>query len=127
MAAESVSSVTPLHRYSITLSRTISWGAEAETGSPSLRQEPQRSRIMSSVGTPPVPRGAGSLILGNVVRDIRGMRLTCPGVTLTLTGPGGCADTTTTRVLGVYEFAMLGDGTYTVTPSKAGCTFTPSS
>ncbi|SRR6266540_4335121 len=37
MAAESVSSVTPLHRYSITLSRTISWGAEAEAGSPSLR------------------------------------------------------------------------------------------
>jgi hypothetical protein len=47
------------------------------------------------------------------------------GVVLTLSGPQGCRDTTTTLKGGVYGFAQVGEGTYTVTPTKAGCTFTP--
>ncbi len=49
------------------------------------------------------------------------------GVTLTLAGPGACTGTTTTQSAGTYFFARLGAGTYTVTPSKAGCTFSPPS
>jgi len=47
-------------------------------------------------------------------------------VTLTLTGPGGCRDTTTTDAQGHYRFRALGNGPYTVTPTKEGCTFVPS-
>ena len=50
-----------------------------------------------------------------------------PDVTMTLTGPGGCQDTTTTNATGHYRFRTLGSGTYTVTPEKDGCTFTPPS
>lgn len=49
------------------------------------------------------------------------------GVTMTLTGPGGCTDTATTNSLGRYSFPNLGNGSYTVTPTKGGCTFTPAS
>ena len=48
-----------------------------------------------------------------------------PDVTVTLTGPGGCQATTTTHATGHYVFRTLGSGTYTVTPVKEGCTFTP--
>jgi hypothetical protein len=48
------------------------------------------------------------------------------GVTLTLTGTS--SDSTTTDGMGTYEFSPLtANGTYTVTPSKAGLTFTPAS
>lgn len=49
------------------------------------------------------------------------------GATLNLSGPGGCANTTTTSSLGTYQFLNLTNGTYIVAPSKKGCTFTPSS
>jgi len=45
------------------------------------------------------------------------------GVTLTLSGTPG--KTTTTNVGGDYTFTVGGNGNYTVTPSKAGYTFTP--
>ncbi len=50
-----------------------------------------------------------------------------PDVIMTLNGPGGCQDTTTTNATGHYVFRTLGSGIYTVTPEKAGCTFTPAS
>jgi YVTN family beta-propeller protein len=50
-----------------------------------------------------------------------------PDVTMMLTGPGGCQATTTTNARGRYVFRTLGNGTYTVTPKKDGCTFTPAS
>jgi len=50
-----------------------------------------------------------------------------PDVTVSLAGPGGCQDTTTTNATGHYVFRTLGSGTYTVTPEKDGCTFTPPS
>jgi hypothetical protein len=50
-----------------------------------------------------------------------------PDVTVTLTGPGGCQDTTISKARGHYRFRTLGGGTYTVTPEHDGCTFTPPS
>ncbi len=49
------------------------------------------------------------------------------GVTLTLDGPSACIGATTTQSAGTYFFPRLGAGTYKVTPSKAGCTFSPPS
>lgn len=48
---------------------------------------------------------------------------TVHGVTVKLTG--GVTASTVTDANGDYSFGALTDGTYTVTPSLAGCTFTP--
>jgi hypothetical protein len=48
-------------------------------------------------------------------------------LSLTLSGPGNCQDTTTTNATGHYVFRTLGSGTYTITPEKASCTFIPPS
>ncbi|MCL5024018.1 MAG: carboxypeptidase regulatory-like domain-containing protein [Nitrospirae bacterium] len=48
-----------------------------------------------------------------------------PGVSMTLSGTA--TGTTTTDAAGAYSFQGLVSGTYTVTPSKAGYTFTPPS
>src|SRR5438876_1913593 len=47
------------------------------------------------------------------------------GTTLTLSG--GASGTTTADSSGNFAFAGLANGTYTVTPSKSGFTFTPAS
>jgi O-glycosyl hydrolase len=47
------------------------------------------------------------------------------GATMTLGGPASA--TATADAGGAYAFADVADGTYTVTPAKAGFTFTPSS
>jgi hypothetical protein len=47
------------------------------------------------------------------------------GVTMTVEGPGGCVDTTTTDSMGLYRFPALGTGSYTVTPAQFGYAFTP--
>ena len=47
------------------------------------------------------------------------------GVTMTLSGTG--SGSTTTDASGYYCFTGLCNGTYVVTPSKSGCTFTPAS
>jgi hypothetical protein len=49
------------------------------------------------------------------------------GSSLTLTLPGGGTATTTPDASGNYSFGNLSNGSYTVTPSKAGQTFTPAS
>lgn len=68
--------------------------------------------------------GTGSFhIKGKVKRARRPLS----DATLTLSGPDDCTDTTTTNGRGKYQFPTLGDGTYTVTPSKDGCTFDPPS
>ncbi|MEJ5166032.1 MAG: pre-peptidase C-terminal domain-containing protein [Thermoanaerobaculia bacterium] len=46
------------------------------------------------------------------------------GVTVSLTG--AASKTTTTDTSGNYSFTGLANGTYKVTPSKTGCTFSPS-
>ncbi|HTP25384.1 MAG TPA: SdrD B-like domain-containing protein, partial [Anaeromyxobacteraceae bacterium] len=47
------------------------------------------------------------------------------GVLITLSGESN--DTTTTANGGLYSFSGLANGTYTITPSLAGYTFTPAS
>ena len=47
-------------------------------------------------------------------------------VTMTLSG-SGCTAVTTTGKQGNYKFQKVAAGTYTVTPAKSGCTFTPAS
>src|SRR5262249_34691668 len=47
------------------------------------------------------------------------------GTTLTLSGPAG--GTTTADASGNYSFSGLANGTYTITPSKTGFVFTPTS
>lgn len=69
--------------------------------------------------------GLGSFNIRGGVRT--SARVPVAGVTMTLAGPNGCTNTTTTTAQGVYQFATLANGSYAVTPSKAGCTFTPSS
>lgn len=68
-------------------------------------------------------KGAGSFGLRGRVRTSDSSEL--PEVTLTLAGPEGCRETTTTSSVGHYAFRKLGSGTYTLTPAKAGCTFVP--
>lgn len=50
-------------------------------------------------------------------------RQAIPGVTIKLSGPNSCTNTTTTNSNGAYTFRQLGPGSYTVTASKTGCTF----
>jgi uncharacterized repeat protein (TIGR01451 family) len=68
--------------------------------------------------------GTGAFSLsGRVASGISGIS----GVTMSLTGPGGCTATATTNTQGRYQFGNLGNGTYTVTPTKTGCAFVPPS
>jgi len=48
-------------------------------------------------------------------------------VIVSLNGPGGCHDVTTTPSNGNYSFKRLATGSFTITPTKAGCTFNPTS
>ena len=70
---------------------------------------------------PPVScLGTGSFAISGRVGKVA-------GVTVTLSGPGGCSDPTTTASKGSYRFGTLANGIYAVTPSKPGCHFTPPS
>jgi hypothetical protein len=69
-------------------------------------------------------RGTGTARLTGRVRTSTGLAGVA-GVVLTLSGPHSCRETTTLTSVGGYGFPQLGEGTYTVTPTKAGCTFTP--
>jgi uncharacterized repeat protein (TIGR01451 family) len=75
--------------------------------------------------TTPSCLGTGPFALKGNVKTAT--RVGIPGVTMALTGPGGCSDTTLTNSFGKYAFNLLANGSYSVTPSKTGCTFTPSS
>jgi hypothetical protein len=71
-----------------------------------------------------------SACVGTGVARLRGrVRVADPpgnaDVALRLRGPGDCRDRTTTNAQGHYVFRTLGPGTYTVTPAKDACTFTP--
>jgi Carboxypeptidase regulatory-like domain len=72
--------------------------------------------------TPPPPPPVSCLGTGSFSLSGRAGKLA--GVTMALDGPSGCSDTTTSSRKG-YAFATLRNGTYTVTPSKSGCSFTP--
>ena len=66
----------------------------------------------------PVQAGTHS-ISGNVVADNNGLI----GITMTLSGASSA--TTTTDNVGNYTFTGLDNGSYTITPSKTGFTFSP--
>lgn len=58
---------------------------------------------------------------GNVIATGTGTGI--PSVLISLTGAGNA--TTITNASGNYSFASLSNGTYTITPSRTGFTFTP--
>ncbi len=67
-------------------------------------------------------QGTAAYSIGGTVRDQSSSPVS--GVQLSLTG--GSANSATTGTPGTYSFASLAAGSnYTVTPSKAGCTFIP--
>lgn len=66
--------------------------------------------------------GAGNLSISGRVTYGRGV---LSGVTMTLSGTAD--KTTTTNINGDYIFNSLANGAYTVTPTKAGYSFTPAS
>ena len=71
--------------------------------------------ILASAGPPPPTYTISGTVSGAVVS----------GVTVNLTGTS--SGTATTDGSGNFTFAGLNNGSYTVTPSKAGFTFTPTS
>ncbi len=66
---------------------------------------------------------AGSVLLVGTILDAKGVPV--PGVTVGLSGAASHSAITSSN--GVYSFANLPAGTYTVRPTKAGATFTPGS
>jgi subtilisin family serine protease len=78
--------------------------------------------VSITVNSAPHCTGTGAYELdGNVKMKGKPMA----GVTMTVEGPGGCVDTTTTDSMGLYRFPALGTGSYTVTPAQLGYAFTP--
>ncbi len=70
--------------------------------------------------------GTGPYSISGTVKRSNGTGVV--GVTMSLAGPNGCTSATKTSGLrGEYHFLGLRKGTYTLTPSKAGCAFTPAS
>jgi hypothetical protein len=65
--------------------------------------------------------GTGTTTITGHVTTASGQGIS--GVTIKLTGPSSCTNTTTTNSSGAYSFRNLGQGTYTVSASKTGCTF----
>ncbi|MBI3988597.1 MAG: DUF11 domain-containing protein [candidate division NC10 bacterium] len=92
-----------------------------------IEYDPNLADNTATAGTMVTPSclRTGSARLKGRVRTAAGRSIS--GVTMKLSGPGGCGDTTTTDGKGKYQFKKLANGTYTVTPSKGGCSFTPSS
>lgn len=69
---------------------------------------------------------AGGVVVWSITGNIvDGAAAAIEGVTVTLTGDA--SDSTTTDASGDYAFTGLVDGSYTVTPTKAGDTFVPTS
>lgn len=70
--------------------------------------------------------GTGIYSISGTVKRSSGVGVS--GVTMNLSGPGGCTSSTKTGgTRGFYLLSNLRNGTYTVTPSKTGCGFTPPS
>ncbi|HUI92713.1 MAG TPA: fibronectin type III domain-containing protein [Chitinivibrionales bacterium] len=67
-------------------------------------------------------------IIGTTASGKRALAKTATGITgVIVTLSGGASKIDTTKTDGTYTFSGLGLGTYTVTPTKAGITFTPPS
>lgn len=64
-------------------------------------------------------------ISGTIGRPLSRGYMALPGVTVTVSGTAG--STTSTNASGIFTFSGLANGSYIVTPSLAGYTFTPPS
>ncbi|MDP9034174.1 MAG: carboxypeptidase-like regulatory domain-containing protein [Myxococcota bacterium] len=93
-------------------------GEELSTSDQALTSNPD-----PSVAPDLTQASAGSVLLVGTILDSAGVPV--PGVTVSLTG--AASHTAITSSNGVYNFANLPAGTYTVRPTKAGATFTPAS
>jgi len=82
---------------------------------------PSLTPLLSGVVT--ISGVVSTYALTGTINDSAGAGL--DGVTITLTGDA--SDSTTTAGGGLYSFAGLVDGSYTITPTKAGSTFSPTS
>ncbi len=81
--------------------------------------------LITATNSGPSCIGTGSFILKGKTLTAAGGAIS--GVTLTLGGPNNCADTATTGSFGRHQFQNLANGTYTITPTKTGCSFMPPS
>jgi hypothetical protein len=80
------------------------------------------NEVVVTVGASCLQTGFGT-VFGRVATGDAGR----PNVALTLHGPGGCINTTTTNALSVYRFHGVGPGDYMIVPASPTCTFTPAS
>jgi hypothetical protein len=90
-----------------------------------IMNDPDIRRALATVYPQSCVGTGTSLLLGRVSPEEGEMGIS--GIRLTLAGPGECHNATTTTARGIYAFRRLGQGTHTITPSKTGCTFIPSS
>ena len=74
----------------------------------------------------PVPKcgGGTSSLTANTVDE---NNLAVAGASVKITGPNSCVSTITTTSTGKAQFRKLLTGSYTVTPTKAGCPWAPTS
>jgi uncharacterized repeat protein (TIGR01451 family) len=107
---------------------TTKTGTLSNTASVTANEsDPDTANNTSTVNTTVNAHTAGSCV-GTGSFNISGSVLfRISGATLKLGGPGGCTNTTTTSRVGTYQFLKLTNGIYILTPSRTGCTFTPSS
>jgi hypothetical protein len=76
-------------------------------------------------GTVPSCDQGGTLRIAGIMKSTMGPG-GIPGVSVRLVGPGPCRSDGTSGSRGGYVFSGLAHGTYTITPSRAGCGFDPS-
>jgi hypothetical protein len=91
----------------------VCWVTATNSASPA--QTSANSATASKTYTPPLP----TYTLSGSLSAAGG------GATVTLTGPANA--TVTADATGAYSFPTLANGTYTVTPSKPGFSFSPAS
>lgn len=73
--------------------------------------------------TATVTTASATYTISGTIKD--GSNVAISSVTVNLTG--AASKSTTTNTSGNYSFTGLANGSYTVTPSKSGCTFSPTS
>jgi hypothetical protein len=95
-----------------------------EGGAESADLPVTQTAMSDLMGAPANAEAELSEITGRVVRSVSEEQ-GVGKVTMTLTDPGGHKAVRTTDARGGYRFRALSKGTYTVTPTKGGCTFVP--
>ena len=89
--------------------------------------DPNPTNNTATASTTVLPScSAGNYRISGAVRKGSSNGPRIGGVTLKLSGPS-CGQFITTNTQNDYAFSSLKKGSYTLTPSKTGCTFTPAS